>query len=82
MRWFLGYITVCITLVGAAAGALALAEGTGGVAALAATLGTNGLVALGLGMALTAGLAIGLMALVFHSNRSGHDDDADGRGPS
>ena len=33
----------------------------------------NGLLALALGCALTFALGVGLMALVFYSNRSGHD---------
>lgn len=39
-------------------------------------LGINGhgLVALTIGIVFTAGLGIGLMALIFHSSRSGHDD--------
>lgn len=36
----------------------------------------NGLIALILGCFLTFGLGVGLMALVFYSNRSGHDQDA------
>jgi len=39
-------------------------------------LSGKGLVALTLGSLFTAGLAIGLMALVFSSDRSGRDDEA------
>ncbi len=33
----------------------------------------NGVVALGIGITLTCGLGVGLMALVFYSDRSGND---------
>lgn len=36
----------------------------------------HGWIALGLGVTLTLGLGIGLMALTFHSSRSGHDETA------
>ena len=36
----------------------------------------HGIAALALGVILTLGLGIGLMALVFYSNRKGHDDAA------
>jgi hypothetical protein len=39
-----------------------------------AGLDLNGWIALSLGVALTLGLGIGLMALVFISNRRGYDD--------
>ncbi|MGH7005967.1 MAG: hypothetical protein ACREIP_18645, partial [Alphaproteobacteria bacterium] len=38
-------------------------------------LSAHGFVALGIGVALTVGLGVALMALVFHSSRSGRDDD-------
>ena len=37
-------------------------------------LHTSGMIALSLGILLTAGLGVGLMALVFYSDRSGQDD--------
>jgi len=37
-------------------------------------LNTSATIALSLGILLTAGLGVGLMALVFYSNRSGQDD--------
>ncbi|RJF87216.1 hypothetical protein D3874_09400 [Oleomonas cavernae] len=37
-------------------------------------VGGHGLVALILGVVVTTGLGIGLMALVFHSDRSDHDE--------
>lgn len=36
----------------------------------------HGWIALGLGVSLTLGLAVGLMALTFHSSRTGHDETA------
>jgi hypothetical protein len=43
-------------------------------------LGFHGWVALTLGIVLTCALAITLMALVFHSARSGRDESAGGGG--
>jgi formate hydrogenlyase subunit 3/multisubunit Na+/H+ antiporter MnhD subunit len=40
-------------------------------------MSTAGYVAMALGILATLGLGIGLMALVFYSNREGHDRDAD-----
>ena len=40
-------------------------------------LSGHGLIALGLGIFLSLGLGFGLMALVFYSNRHGHDDHSD-----
>jgi len=40
-------------------------------------MSVHGWIALGIGMIGTAGLAWGLMALAFHSNRSGIDADVD-----
>jgi Na+/H+ antiporter NhaA len=40
-------------------------------------MSTAGYVAMALGILATLGLGIGLMALVFFSNREGHDRDAD-----
>ena len=54
---------------------------TGGVVAYAwvqmgdVSLSWHGIVALVLGVLVSLGLGIGLMALVFYSSRSGHDDD-------
>lgn len=38
-------------------------------------MSAHGIVALVLGVVLALGLGIGLMALVFYSSRSGHDDE-------
>jgi hypothetical protein len=40
-------------------------------------MSTAGYVAMALGIIVTLGLGTGLMALVFYSNREGHDRDAD-----
>ncbi len=40
-------------------------------------MSTAGYVAMALGIVVTLGLGTGLMALVFYSNREGHDRDAD-----
>ena len=40
-------------------------------------MSTAGYVAMALGILVTLALGIGLMALVFYSNREGHDRDAD-----
>ena len=41
---------------------------------VAFSMSWHGWLALTLGVVLTAALGVGLMALVFHSSRSGHDD--------
>jgi hypothetical protein len=41
-------------------------------------LSIHGMIALSLGIILSVGLGVGLMALVFYSNRSGQDDAASG----
>jgi predicted phage tail protein len=38
------------------------------------TMSANGIIALVVGVGLSLALGIGLMALVFYSSRSGHDD--------
>jgi len=45
-------------------------------------LGTHGWIAFTLGVVATCALGIGLMALVFYSDRSGQDDRAGGVGTS
>jgi hypothetical protein len=71
-------ITASERLPWAQAPALApfLAWATGGFVGLSG----KGVVALTLGFLLTMGLAIGLMALVFFSDRSGRDDEANRAG--
>ncbi|HTP84070.1 MAG TPA: hypothetical protein VMQ11_14065 [Alphaproteobacteria bacterium] len=41
-------------------------------------LSLNGAIALTLGIVLSIGLAVGLMALIFYSNRSGRDETVGG----
>ena len=41
---------------------------------VAFSISWHGWLAMGLGIVFTVGLGVGLMALVFHSSRSGHDD--------
>lgn len=45
---------------------------------VAFSISWHGWLAMGLGVVLTTALGVGLMALVFHSSRSGHDDLDDG----
>ena len=67
-RWVLIFVLGC---VGAIAAALLIVWATNGFAAM--DLSVNGLIALTLGMVLTTALAVGLMALVFYSNRGEGD---------
>jgi hypothetical protein len=70
-----GWIVVSVLLailVLAAAASFWLWQGMGGT-----EIGLHGLIALGLGAALTTILWVGLMLLVFLSNRRGYDDRAD-----
>ncbi len=70
MSWLRLFLVVCPVLVVAAL--------MGAWAALGFDrfgLSLHGLLAMILGAVLTSAVAIGLMALVFLSNRSGHDDD-------
>ncbi len=73
-KWFTIYLCACAGLVLAGGLGLWAADGFDDHG-----LSVHGLIALVGGSALMAGLTIGLMALVFHSNRSGHDDEAAGR---
>lgn len=71
MRWVVTFAAICVAAVAAVLAGLWLAGG-----AEELDLGLHGFLALGLGIVFTAGLGIGLMALVFYSNRSGRDDAA------
>ncbi len=69
MRWIVIFGTACvatIVAVGIAFAALGWTDALG--------LNVHGVIALGLGVLLTVGLGIALMALVFHSSRSGQDE--------
>lgn len=71
MRWVWMFLGLCTGLVAVASLTLWAFEGFA-----TWNLSLMGVVALVVGSALTALLAIGLMALVFHSHRSGHDEAA------
>ncbi|MGQ9367145.1 hypothetical protein [Azospirillum sp. A39] len=70
MRWVYVFLATSALLTGAALAVL-WAAGDG-----ATGLGLHGVLALVLGIVLTAALTVGLMALMFHSARSGHDETA------
>jgi hypothetical protein len=74
-RWIWTFILACAGLVGLAALVLWASGGFGELG-----LSGNGVIALTLGTLFTAALAIGLMALVFFSDRSGRDEEADRAG--
>ncbi|HEY0837238.1 MAG TPA: hypothetical protein VGE72_25220 [Azospirillum sp.] len=70
MRWLLAYAGTCTLLVGVAFGALWVFEDGQDIG-----LSLHGVIALVLAIVLTSAVGIGLMALLFHSSRSGHDDE-------
>ncbi len=74
MRRMILYMVLCVAAV---AGAIAIFAAAGGASTMG--MSTNGLIAMGLGIVFSVALAIGLMALVFYSNRSGRDDAASRR---
>jgi hypothetical protein len=65
------YVVLSVAVIAAAIAIFAAAGGADTVG-----MSTNGLIAMAAGIVLSVGLAIGLMALVFHSNRSGRDEVA------
>ncbi len=69
MRWLLWFVGLCAVLIVAALGLLWVASDFEG-------LGVSGhvLAALILTMVLVSALGVGLMALMFHSSRSGRDE--------
>jgi hypothetical protein len=69
MRWILPYSLVCCGAIGAV---LALTWTFGGFDTKGVS--THGIIAIVLGTMFTVLVAVGLMALVFYSNRSGQDD--------
>lgn len=71
MKWIAAFMLICLATLGAVLAALWIADGSAGLG-----LTAHGYVALALGVVLTSALGVGLMALVFYSNRSGRDDDA------
>lgn len=69
MRRIVGFSAACLGFIVLVMLTVWLMGGLEGVA-----LGFHGWVALALGTTLTSALGVALMALVFHSNRSGQDD--------
>jgi len=69
MKWILTYSLACSGAIGAV---LILAWAFGGIDAEG--ISTHGIIAIILGTVFTVLVAVGLMALIFYSNRSGQDD--------
>ena len=69
MKWILSYSLVCI---GAILGILVFVWALNGFDT--AGVSTHGIIAIVLGTTFTVLLAVGLMALIFYSDRSGRDD--------
>lgn len=67
-RWLIGYVAGCTGLIGAALLAVWAINGFAGLG-----IGLEGTVALALGIIFSVGLGVGLMALIFQSDRSDHD---------
>ena len=70
MRWIIVFGLICIVAI---FGIMGLLWAFGWADALG--LNGHGIAALALGTVFTVGLGVGLMALVFHSSRSGRDED-------
>ncbi len=71
MRWNRLFILICTALLAATAAVLIAIVYFGKLG-----IGIHGAIALVLGALMTMGMAMGLMGLMFLSNRSGHDEDA------
>ena len=71
MRWTLGFVGGCLGLIAFVLLVLWVSNDFAGLG-----LSGHGVAALILGSVLSSALAIGLMALVFHSDRSGQDERA------
>lgn len=69
--WRRRYLAICAAVLAGVVVALGLLLLFGGLG-----LGVNGSVALFLGVTLSLGMAMALMGLVFHSARSGSDQEA------
>ena len=74
MRRIIGFSAACLGFIAAVMLIVWLMGAFEG-----ANLSTHGWIAITLGMVLTCTLGVALMALVFHSHRSGRDESA-GRG--
>ena len=64
------------TLVAMLAACRRLSPGGAGASSRDVEIGLHGWIALGLGVAVTTLLGVGLMWLVYYSNRRGYDDEA------
>jgi hypothetical protein len=71
MKWIINYSLTCI---GAIVGVLAVLWASNGFST--GGLSGHGIAAVVLGVTFSVLLAVALMALVFHSNRSGRDEPA------
>jgi hypothetical protein len=69
ISWMRSFILICCAILAVTAVGLALLLGFGQLG-----LGLHGSIALVLGVLLTMALAMGLMCLVFHSSRTGCDE--------
>lgn len=69
MRWLAVFGGSSVAMVAAVLAIIWAFEGFDGLG-----LSTHGTIALVLGVVVTTALGVGLMALVFHSDRSGQDD--------
>lgn len=69
MRWMIGFLVAC---AGAVIVVLSILWALTGFASLG--ISGHGFAALILGSVLTTGVAVGLMALIFYSNRSQQDE--------
>jgi len=69
MKWIINYSLLCISAV-----VVVLAAGWASNGFTTGGLSGHGIVAIVLGVTFSVLLAVALMALVFYSNRSGHDE--------
>lgn len=75
MSWLTKFVLICVGALFAVLALVWLFNGLNGLG-----LSTHGVIALVLGITISMGLGVGLMALVFYSNRSGQDVVVDGAG--
>jgi len=71
--WISRFVLICAGVIAALLAVVWAVDGLSGLG-----LSVHGMVALSLGILLSVGLGVGLMALVFYSNRTGQDDAAGG----
>ncbi len=77
MRRIVGFSLACLGFIAL----IMLAVLAMGGAELLDDIGVNGWIAFTLGVVVTSALGVGLMALVFYSDRSGRDESAGGGTP-